>query len=178
MKLAYVCMILTERSCGSRNACKSHQRVPERTRTVRARGSNRVTPAKLRMSRWTLPGLAVCPPMLKCPPPTDTGPVVRRSVILYFLDAGRPDDCPYRYRVQGSDVVTMIAVPVMRLLRRPDSRRRPVGIGAILVAARLATAETKDSKHPQQADQRHRQQKQPPCRSPDIMAALSHQAEQ
>jgi hypothetical protein len=31
-----------------------------------------------RMSRCRLPGLAVWPPMLKCPPPTDSGPSVRR----------------------------------------------------------------------------------------------------
>src|ERR1700761_1532872 len=71
-------MIFTERSCGSTNFWMSHQRVPACTRIVRSPGENDSTRFIVRMSKCRLPGLAVWPPMLKRPPPIDTGPLVRR----------------------------------------------------------------------------------------------------
>src|SRR5471030_1463376 len=71
-------MIFTDRSCGSTNFWMSHQRVPACTRIVRSPGENDSTRFIVRMSKCRLPGLAVWPPMLKRPPPMDTGPLVRR----------------------------------------------------------------------------------------------------
>src|ERR1041385_4109254 len=71
-------MILTARPCGSTNCWMSHQRVPACTRIVRSPGENDRMRFMVRMSKCRLPGLATWPPMLKRPPPMDTGPLVRR----------------------------------------------------------------------------------------------------
>ena len=82
-------MIFTDSPCGSMKRWMSHQRVPAWTRIVRAVGENAITRFIDRMSMCRLPGLAVWPPMLKRPPPMDTGPVVRRSASwTSSIDAG------------------------------------------------------------------------------------------
>ena len=72
-------MMLTASPWGSTNFWMSHQRTPLCTRIRFAVGENQTTLFSRRMSRCRLPGLAVWPPMLKWPPPTDSGYVVLRT---------------------------------------------------------------------------------------------------
>ena len=72
-------MIFTARPCGSTKRWMSHQRTPACTRITLSSDENQTMRFRVRMSKCRLPGLAVWPPMLKRPPPIDTGPVVRRS---------------------------------------------------------------------------------------------------
>src|SRR5712692_4827559 len=72
-------MIFTARPWGSTNFWMSHQRMPAWTRIVFCTGEKARILLSLRMSRCRLPGLAVCPPMLKCPPPTEIGTCVLRK---------------------------------------------------------------------------------------------------
>ena len=80
-------MIFTASPCGSTNFWMSHQRMPACTRIVFSAGENATTLFSRRMSRCRLPGLAVWPPMLKWPPPTETGTVRAPDGVLHLLDA-------------------------------------------------------------------------------------------
>src|SRR6266480_6650316 len=67
-------MIFTDKPCGSISSWIALQVIPGSTLMVRFSGEKATTRFIPRMSRKRLPSVAICPPMLKRPPPIEIGP--------------------------------------------------------------------------------------------------------
>jgi len=67
-------MIFTDKPCGSISSWIALQVIPGSTVMVRFSGEKATTRFIPRMSRKRLPSVAICPPMLKRPPPIEIGP--------------------------------------------------------------------------------------------------------
>src|SRR5215831_18484839 len=72
-------MIFTDRFAGSMRRCTSRQRMPGCTVIVLPTESKASTRLNDRMSIWSAPSVAVCPPMLNRPPPIEIGPAGSRT---------------------------------------------------------------------------------------------------
>ncbi len=78
MKLPYDCITFTERPCGSMASWICRQVAPACTVMVRAAVSILTMRRRRRMSMCSAPSVPICPPMLKRPPPMETGPLPPR----------------------------------------------------------------------------------------------------
>src|SRR5438067_8441860 len=150
-------MILTDRPCGSMKRWMSHQRIPASTRIVRACGSKASTRFMPRMSRCRLPGLAVWPPMLKWPPPTETGRRVSRSACC---SSASERGVAIAYTSIGFSWVTSLTVGMMDglvcLFRDIDAQVVEAGQRIVAVAvASVGAGAQQHQEQPQRTDGRH-----------------------
>src|SRR5262249_2367697 len=126
---------------------------------------NSITLFSLRMSRWRLRGLAVCPPMLKCPPPTESGPVVLRTVSTTSSTVTGVTTACTGTGFRRVTSFTMISGGAFMASRRLfDGQIVPAEIQRILtvpILAGRAPPQSQLGERPQRPDDRDEQQEQP-----------------
>src|SRR5262249_55052290 len=154
------------------NFWMSHQRAPACTRIVRSPGENDRMRFIERMSKCRLPGLAVWPPMLKRPPPMDTGPLVRRSASC----TSSTDVCPTMAMTRtGLICVTSLTMwwSVVCVMAGSDGAVVEDDAGACAEAgggvARAEEGAVDDQR--QRAQHGHGGEQQPPCRAAAVVQA-------
>src|SRR6185437_12813043 len=158
----------------------SHHRMPACTRIVRAPGLNSSTRLQCRMSRCRLPGLAVCPPMLKWPPPIETGRLdcasAARTSSAYL--GTTTDDT-----ATGLSRVTSLTITCGGSGRFMDAHLQVIaGAAARVLAVPFVTVraprEQQLAGEDDGAKHRYQRQQQPPCGKLPVVQASHRQRKQ